>query len=226
MQTQAYGDQIFGGVIAAGSVLALVMVMHHPVVPHHDTAELVQGIGRQAAMDRAVHGVLAVIATLTTSAMVWWSARSGVARRPHLLVAAVANGLALALTCFAVLLDGFVAPALAERCSRPAIGCAASVADLLLMGAVQIEYLTRFALVATAAATLLLSGDLLLRRDGARVIGLLGMASALCQLWLLFASAARLTPHSLALVLVVQALWNLPAGVLMASRRGPFAGSA
>jgi hypothetical protein len=201
------------------------MVMHHPVVPHHDTAGLVQGIREQAGHDRLVHGVLSVTSGVLTSGALAFSARLGLARRPHVLAGALSVGLSMVFTCLVVMLDGFIAPALAERCGAGS-ACAGSVGDLLLMGALQIDVLTRYAIFATAAATGIWAVDLAFRRNGSKVVGAIGAVSSAVQLWILFAVTTRLTPRELALTVVAQAAWYLGVGALMTFGGGPYSGAA
>lgn len=213
-------DTITASGIALCVGLMLVMVMHHPVARHNDAAELVTGIARQASMDRWVHGTLAAAMTIMTSLMLGFSARLGL-NRPHVLLGAVSSALALVLICQAVVLDGFIAPALAAPCVSGG-QCARDAQVLLGFGALQIEFLSRLGLLALASATALWAGDLMLRKDHARAAGLLGLMSAALQFGILMTGRDRLNPHSLALVVAAQAVWYLSISALIAFRRGPF----
>jgi hypothetical protein len=210
--------------VALGIVLAvllmLVTVMHHPVARHANAAELVTGIAGQASSDRWVHGILAAAATVMTALMLSFAARLGL-NRPHVLIGAVSSGLALVLICQAVLLDGFIAPALATPCVSSSGQCARDAQVLLGYGALQIEFLTRVGLFALASATALWACDLVFRKNGARIAGALGLTSAAVQFGILIMGRERLSPHSLAFVVAAQALWYLSVASVIAFRHGP-----
>lgn len=212
-------ERISGSAMIAAVLVSLVMIMHHPVVSHHDTQSLVRGIREQAGLDRLVHGMLPLSSGVLTCGALLFSARLGLANRLHVLIGALAVLLSLVFTCLAVMLDGFVAPALAERCGQGS-ACFGSVSDLLLIGALQIEFLTRSAIFATALATALWAADLMFRQDGSKAVGAIGALSSAAQIWLLLGTANRLTPHELAIVVLAQSAWYVGMGAMMAFGRG------
>lgn len=216
------GDVFTASGIAVLIVLMLVMVMHHPAARQADAAAVLSSIARQASADRMVHGTLAAAMTVMTSFMLGFAARLGFAR-PHVLLGAVSSALALVLICVAVLLDGFVAPALAMRCMTVGGNCASEAEALLRFGGLQIEFMTRLGLVALAGATALWSGDLILRKDGARIAGALGLLSTMIQLGILVFGGERLNAHSLGLIVAAQAIWYASVGAIIVFRQGPYA---
>lgn len=201
--------------------LMLVMVMHHPVAGQTDASAVVESLARQASAIRFVHGTVAAAMTIMTSLMLGFSVRLDITR-PHVLLGAVSSILALIIICLAVLLDGFVAPDLAIRCATFGGDCADTALAMLRYGASQIEFMTRFGLLALASATALWAGDLISRKDGARIFGALGMVSAIVQFGLLI-FGDRLNPHSLALIVVAQAGWYAAVGALIIFQKGPYA---
>ncbi|QYE34224.1 hypothetical protein KZX46_15765 [Polymorphobacter sp. PAMC 29334] len=203
-------------------LLMLLMVMHHPVARQTDAAGVIGSIARQASADRFVHGTLAAAITVMTSLMLGFAMRLGLAR-PHVLLGAVASALALVLISLAVLLDGFVAPALALRCMTIGKDCVEQTEALLRYGGLQIEFLTRLALLALAAATALWAGDLILRRDGPRIAGILGLCSAAVQFGLLTFGGERLNVQNISLILTAQVIWYASVGTIIVLRQGPYA---
>lgn len=208
--------------IAVLVALMLVMIMHHPVANNANAAELVTDIARQASSDRLVHGTLAAAMTVMTSLILGFAARLGLVR-PHVMLGAVSTALALVLICLAVLLDGFVAPALAVRCITIGGACAGETQALLRFGGLQIEFMTRIGLFALAGATALLASDLIFRKDRARLAGILGLASAALQLGILILGGSRLGMHNLTMIVGAQALWYLGVGAVIFFRQGPYA---
>lgn len=202
-------------------VLMLAMVTHHPVAGQKDASAVVESIARQASAIRFVHGTVAAAMTVMTALMLCFAVRLDMAR-PHVLLGAVSSGLALIMICLAALLDGFVAPELAIQCATSAGDCAGPAQAMLRYGGLQIEFMTRFGLLAIAAATGLWAGDLIFRKDGARFFGVLGLLSAMVQFGLL-GFGGRLDPHSLTLIVAAQALWYASVGVMIIFRKGPYA---
>ena len=218
-------DTVTASSIAILVALMLLMVMHHPVARHTDPVALVTSIAHQASSDRWVHGSLAMAMTVMTSILLGFASRLGL-KRPHVLLGAVCSGLALVLICQAVLLDGFVAPALSNSCTMISAQCANETRALLGFGALQIEFMTRLALFLLASTTALWAGDLILRQDRARVAGIFGLLSAAIQFGILMIGGERLNPHSLALFVSAQAVWYLSIASVIAFRKGPFSVSA
>ena len=202
-------------------VLMLVMVLHHPVAGQKDASAVVESIARQATAIRFVHGTVAAAMTVMTVLMLGFAVRLDL-KRPHILLGAVSSGLALIMICLAVLLDGFVAPDLSIQCVTSGGDCAGSVQALLRYGGLQIEFMTRFGLLALASATGLWASDLFFRTDGTRVFGVLGLLSALVQFALL-GFGGRLDPHSLTLIVAAQAVWYASVGAIIIFRKGPYA---
>ena len=164
-------------------MLAIVLVMHHPVGQGHDASTLIASIDRQAALDRFVHGALSALYGLLTAGMLLFASRLGV-WRPLVLVGVVAFGAALGLMLQAAIIDGFIAPGLAARCiSSPDPACAVQTLGLFRFGLLQIEAFTRFALGATAVAVLAWSVALLRTPLVPRWAGPLDSPPRLCSCW-------------------------------------------
>lgn len=202
-------------------LLMLAMVTHHPAARQTDPTAFIDSIAQQASADRLVHGTLAIAMTVMTSLMVGFAARLGLTR-PHILLGAVSSVLALVLICLAVTLDGFVVPALAMRCAAIGGEYASETKTLLGFGGLQIEYMTRVALFALAGATALWAGELLLRKDGARIARALGIVSAAGQIGILILGGARLNAHSLGMIVAAQAIWYLSVCATIVLRQGPY----
>lgn len=213
-------DIITALAIAALAALMLAMVMHHPVARPSDAGGIMASIARQASLDGWVHGTLMAAMTVVTSLMLSFAARLDL-RRPHVLLGAVASMLALALVCVAMVLDGFVAPAIAKSCLIAGGDCAEAMLPARY-GSLQIEFMTRIGFVALAAATTLWAADLALRRNRALLTGSIGLISAIVQLILLLANGERLNPHSLALIVAMQAAWYLSVALMIVRCQGPY----
>lgn len=207
--------------IAALIVLMFVMVMHHPVASHDEAGGFMASIAKQASTNRWTHGTLAVAMTVMSTFMLGFACRLGL-RRPHVLLGAVATGLALVLICLSVLLDGFVASALAERCVAVGGACTSEAQPLLRFGGLQIEFMTRAGLLALASATALWAIDLAFRRDRVLPASMMGLASAAVQFGILLFNGERLNPQNLALIVAAQAIWYVAVGFVIYLQQGPY----
>ena len=211
-----------GYMLAALSVLALVALLHHPVVHGGEPAAMLASMRSQSTVDQVVHATLVIVFGLLTTAMVLFSARLGFHR---FIVSAglVAFSCAFVMTLLAAMTDGFVIPAIVARCAPASAGsCVAEAFTLLRLCAIQIEFLTRFSFVAIAIAVAASSSALLFTEGTPRWAGLTGLASATAQLAALFAAANQLTPPSLLVIFAAQVIWYLLAAALMIWQRGPF----
>ena len=172
-------------------------------------------------MDRIVHGSLAIIYGLLTVGMFVFARLLGAWRFPVLL-GLVSFCCALVMILLAVMTDGFIAPALVERCAPASAMCTSQALVMLAFGAMQIEYLTRFAFVGIAIAVLGWSIALLSTSKAPRWSGPAGLIAGVSQLAALILSPGRLTPHSLIFVTAGQLAWYLIVATLMIAGRKSF----
>ena len=215
------------GVMLGGLVIAiLVALAHHPVGHGGDASGVLASMRAQATIDQVVHGTLAIAFGLSTVGMFVFAAHLGAAR-PPVLLGMTAYACAFVLIVLATMLDGFVAPAIVAGCgAHPSASCAAEALTLLRLGALQIEYLTRFAVVALASAVLAWALALLRTPGAPRVAGAAGLGLGALQLVALGMTSTRLQPHSLTVILAAHMLWILVVAILLIRGRGPFANSA
>ena len=108
----------------------------------------------------------------------------------------------------AVLIDGFFVPGFAQRYIGVSPDALAPALTVLNASAVAIQVLSAFGFIAMGGGTLIWSIDLLLDRGFARVVGLLGIASGIAVICLI-AFGGTLNPHSLTIIVSIQALWYL-----------------
>ena len=214
-----------GVMLAAISVLAIVALVHHPVAHGNDAVAVMASMRSQAMMDRIVHGGLAIIYGLLTAGMFVFASRLGAWRFPVLL-GLISFSCALVLIVLAVVTDGFIAPALVERCAPSSAACSSQALVMLTFGAVQIEFLTRFAFVVIAIAVLGWSLALISTSAALRWSGVAGLAAGLAQFVALILSPGRLTPHTLIFVTAGQLAWYLIVATLMITGRPPFGAAA
>jgi hypothetical protein len=197
------------------------MLAHHPVAGGAGpVGERLAMIAQLGPVDRLVHAVLiAVVFLLLFGA--FELCRSLDAGRS--LVAAGMAAYACGCACLvgAMLLDGFVTPDVAMRFARMGEGAllAAPPAFAVLSSCIQVLSKAGFCGMGIG----MLSWSAACRgREGARVLGLLGVvAGFLPSLFMLF-SGLRLNPHYLMMLVGAQGAWNIAASIFL-WRRSPTA---
>jgi hypothetical protein len=202
-----------GFLLAACSLLTLVAVSHHPTVRGvHGTAAL-EAIARLGASDRLVHGALILLfSSMLFSLTVHTISGS---RTLHLGVTAwVAFLVAYLAVLGAMLIDGFFVPAYAERALHLNAADTAPAMAVLNAAAVAIQISTKLGFVALGIAVLLWSFDLLADNGQRRVVGIVGLLAATAVVVLVLVESA-LNPHSLLIIIGVQAVWFLGLGWVM-----------
>jgi hypothetical protein len=204
--------------IGLGTLLALVMVLHHPTLDRsaiHDAADAARDIARLAPLDRLVHGMLMLLYWLQTVGFYYFSRRLGF-QRPAVLAGFTAYAAGTLLMAIPATLDGFVTSDLPRLCALEA--CSGSQLPGIEIIAIAIQAFTKIALVATAIATLCWSGALLcwsgaliFPRRGASslLLGIVGLASGGVPIALIVFAGIVLTPATLAIMVMSQLVWNL-----------------
>ena len=202
----ALASRVAAFILAACSLATIVAISHHPVVRVRRGAQVIEGIVAVGAADRAVHGTLLVIVLAMVIALGIYTLQR---RRLHLCAAAwMGFCCGSAGLVAAVLIDGFFVPGFAQRYIGASPDALAPALTVLNAAAVAIQVLSAFGFIAMGGGTLLWSIDLLLDRGFARVVGLLGIASGTAVICLI-AFGGTLNPHSLTIIVAIQALWYL-----------------
>jgi hypothetical protein len=214
-------ERVGGAILALTGVLMLGLILNHPTVAGHQAVQaLAVSIGRVAAVDRLVHGMLMAIIGLQAVGFYVFAARLGL-RGP-----AVAAGL-MAFTAGAVVmvipatLDGFVIPDVASACLKLAGGCGAADVGALRLISAMIQDFTKVALILMSAASAAWGAALAVRRGWlTRIAGVVGLACAVVPAWVLLTAVVNLRPGNLAQIIAAQVVWALvAAGVLLFGAR-------
>lgn len=202
-------------------VLSFLALLHHPVAHGQNAASLLDSIRQQSIPDKIVHGTIVVTYALITGAMFLFAAELG-AWRFSVLMGLIGFSCALVLVVLAGLTDGFIVPAIAETCARSSSpSCTAEAFTLLRFCAIEIDYLTRAALFAAAAAIACWAGALVRSPSAPRWPGYWGAGMAGLQFVALILSTNRFTPQSLLLASAAQAGWYLAVGIVMIRGSNP-----
>ena len=204
-----------GVILCITSVLAIVVIAHHPMASGSSSNDIILSIRQQSTPDRLVHGGLMLLLGVWTTAMVYLSCLMGI-KRPVVLAACLSYILAIVLLFISATLDGFAIPLIVGQCDLTTTTCSQTILTMLRLSSFYIETLTRSGLYAVAIAILLWAVDVLRRPGRAKVVGGIGIVSASVQFWQLRDFTVRLTPHSLLQISGAQILWYLATAALMA----------
>lgn len=207
--------RLAGLLLALFGVLLVGAIARHPSVGSVARAELLPQIVHLAPLDRLVHAVVIAVAIgLLTSLSVFSSRRRNLQNVAS--SALIVYGVAVGGTIVAAMVDGFLVPGIAERyADAPPEGLNAALV-VLHACALVIQIATKLSLIATAVAILLWSVTLM--NGSTRIAGILGVASALASAFVL-AVTGTLNPHNLGAIVLLQSLWYVCVGVLMAKGR-------
>ena len=194
-------------ILAACSLLSMVVILHHPVVHARRPQEALAGMMRLAPADQAVHAILLVFILL----MVYAVSVLTYANRGRLLL----GGGALAIFSIgagavigAGLIDGFFIPLFAARYGvlEPALQNYAI--PVLTAGAIAIQVLTKFGFFAFSGAAVLWGVEIFQAGGLNRLAGAVACVAAVAE-FVFVLSAGTLNPHNLSIMALLQAVWCL-----------------
>ncbi|MBV9409644.1 MAG: hypothetical protein JO164_12525 [Candidatus Eremiobacteraeota bacterium] len=208
-----------GIIIAAGALLTLVAVAHHPTVGHHTRgAAALAAVVRFAPTDRLVHGTLIAVIGALVYAFAVYTLRRGTVR-PAALAGFVAYTLGSATTIVAASIDGFLVPEIAARYAGAPPETLPAATSLLILCSLAIQVATKLGMAALGAGIVLWSTDLIRESGVVRAVGALGFVAAVASVIAAFAGTGALTPASLLLVLAAQTVWYLAVAALLVRGR-------
>ena len=208
---RAFPDVFAGAVIGLAAVLAVVMILHHPVV-HGGAGAIMASAERLAGVDRVVHGVLIGLMGLLILGFLHLTQRLGF-QRPAAAAGFVAFAGGSVLVCIAATFDGFVVPDVAGWCTAPGHVCAGSGTDMLVLISAAIQDFTKISFVAQSIGLICWGIALLTGREGwaGRVVGILGLIGGAAPAVILLGSHIVLSPHSLLMIFGCYGVWYLAA---------------
>ncbi|HLJ84793.1 MAG TPA: hypothetical protein VKT51_11515 [Candidatus Eremiobacteraceae bacterium] len=205
--------KLAGVILLVSSALILGALALHPVAGTAPAADLMRRISALAPQDEGVHGVLLLLIFAVSFAMSVFTIRRGIDQQA-VLAASIAFGAWGFALVIAALIDGFLTPAIAAL-YLPAKGNDLSDAlGMLREGALFIQIVTKFGLVAGGTAALFWSLDLLRGPGWVRAVAVYGLIAGISTASII-AFTNNLTPQSLIGSLAPQVIWYAAAGVLL-----------
>lgn len=215
-----FADVFAGAVIGVATLLAVVMILHHPVV-HGGAVKVMQAAGKLAGLDHLVHGVLIALMGVLTLGFFHLTQRLGF-QRPAAAAGFIAFAGGSALVSVAATFDGFVVPDVAAWCTAPGHACSDSGADMLVLISAAIQDFTTVGFVAQSIALVAWGLALLTAREGwfGRGVGALGLLCGGASAAILIGAHVFLTPQTLLMIFAFYGVWYLAVAVwLIVARR-------
>ena len=207
--------RIAGILLVASSILALLIMFMHPVI-NADTTELaLKEIVDKSAIGSFVHGALIVFLIVFTFGYV------ALALELHEQKVLGITGLILYVLGVlaytqAALISGFISPGLAESFNDGRIS-ADSIKAVMNFAHLSNQALAKLAVFATGIAFMLWSWALWSKQF--RIIPILGVLIGLAPIAGLMSGALDLHVSGMTLVVVLQVIWNILIGWLLANSK-------
>jgi hypothetical protein len=214
----APNGKIAGFIIAACAALSIFAVALHPQATARSHGDLMTQLVALGAMDRAVHGLLVLFAFALLWGLAVFSIRRGFAR-PTVLAGFIAYAIGILAWLGAALIDGFITPAVAEHYIAAAPAAQDAATNLLALCAITIQILTKFGLIAISIGILKWSAGLLPTPGLPRTVGIIGIVAGLLPPAAVLLANVHLSPHSLAVIVIVQATWYIGIAALLIRER-------
>lgn len=207
--------RLAAALIGGTALLEVVLVTHHPVIPHVEQNSGI-ALGALAAIlqtNLAFHAVLTLVAIGQLAGLFLFARRLGL-NRPLVLIGALLCSLANLLIVTAMTFDGFVVYELVSRCSMSAEGCPADMTGALHLVSAIIQGFTKLGFGAQCigfAALGLASWSL---GGKARIGSILSVMAATAPLAILM-SGGYVGPEQLTRILGLLGGWGLCVAVIL-----------
>jgi hypothetical protein len=211
-------DRVAGVAIAAGSLLSLLFMLHHPQANASETAELVDRVLHIQGENAVVHGSLIAILGVLLAGFSRLAARLG-GSRFDVCLGLVAYGTGTMALIAAGLVNGFVVPEFVSRYQGYSPEALETVRHILALCRAANQVCTRVGLLAVAAGMLLWSLRLVRSLGFSRGVGVLGCVTAPALVVGLLSGRLLLDVHGLLAFLLAQSVWNLGVSAGLISKR-------
>ncbi len=203
---------VYGIILTITTLLALILVAHHPVADMHDKGQGLQNLVAIGSADRWIHGALIAIVLMWAVGFSGFAWRLGI-EHPAVMAGWLGYVMGCVFVILAGLIDGFIVPDLAVRLVDPTAHPAAY--DLLALCGVANQALTKLGLVFMAVGIIMWGHALMHHRGLARLIALMAMLTGGISAAFILISPARIDVQTLFWFLVGQVVWNLSIAMWM-----------
>ena len=202
-----------GIALIATTLLAIVMMAHHPTAGSHDGAVLAREISDKASLSRMVHGVLIVLIVAQLYLFMIFSERIG-GSRGSVRIGLFAYAFGVIAMTGAALISGFLVSDLAEHFAEMPADRTAAFSDLALFAMTGNQVLAKLGVVAMSGGILAWSIALFGEREN-RWLAYVGLFASLAPAAALLFGAIRLNVSGMMIVVLCEAAWNIAAGIFL-----------
>lgn len=201
---------LLGGMLITLAVLSLFAMLHHPVAHSTGAQSHSEAMVRIADLARLVHGVL--IATMTLSLVLLAEfAQLRVRRAAWMRAGFIVYLIGTLLLTGAALINGFAVPALAQSAAAHVAGIEAAYALAWQFN----QSLSAAGTIALAAGMVIWSIDLVRTPGLTRLTGGYGILAGSALALALTGGWLQLKVPGMLLALILLAIWQVAAGVLL-----------
>jgi hypothetical protein len=203
-----------GILLIATSVLAMLMIMHHPQVETHEAGKVMEEIAAKAWIDRLVHGSLILLVSVQAYCYSGFCLRLGISHGP-VRAGIIAYGIGIVGIVVATTIDGFVISDMAVRYAAAHAEDLEAARHLLNLCALNVRAFTSLAAVAMSAAFVLWSCTLLRAPRPNAWLGVCGLLLGAGPALAVMFGAISMNLQGAILFLACQSLWNLAVGITL-----------
>lgn len=203
-----------GVLLIAATLLAVVVMAHHPTVSAPDLTQALEQLREMADRDAWVHGILIALMLVIFYAFTELALRRGI-QRPLVRAGLVAYGAGAVAMIGAASIDGFVTAQIANLAPQGGVMDPHVTAMLINLFSVLNRTLANIGAIAMSAGILAWSLNLVRDQGLTRTVGAAGILISLSPAIALISGGLHLNMHGMLVVVVLQAIWSIGVGVLL-----------
>jgi hypothetical protein len=208
--------EIAGIVLVACGALAVFAMAHHPSVESRTPADAILEIGRIGAVDEVVHGTMIAIVAALLFGLTIFSMRRGLSNGA-VLGGLIAQAIGTGATIVAATISGFLIPDIAARYATASPQGVQFAVQVISICGEAIQLFGKLGVIGMTLAIALWSVDLVRAPGFVRLTGILGLAASGLAVAVLV-SGTHLSPKTLGIIVLAQAIWYCAVGALLIRR--------
>jgi hypothetical protein len=216
MATKNNSERLGGSFLIGYALFSLVAIAHHPQVSAKlDDATTFARITALSKTDEIMHGIMIALLLLLAFGLIVL-ARSRGLERSAITGALLCGVVGTAAAAVAGTTDGFWLPWYAGRMAGADPTHLAIGVQLVTAASIMIQVASKIGLVGIATAIVLFSVDFFDDDRNHGLLGGYGVFAGIGVIVLLATFASRLTPHTLLAPMLIQTIWLVIVGALLA----------
>lgn len=207
---------IAGIVLVTCGALAVFAMAHHPSVETRTPAEAIREIGRIGSVNEIVHGAMIGIIAALLFGLTIFSMRRGLPSEA-ILGGLIAQAIGTGAMIVAATISGFLIPDIAARYATASPQGLQFAVQVISICGESVQLFGKLGVIGMTLAIALWSVDLIRARSIVRMAGILGFGAAALAVAMIL-SGTHLTPQTLGIIVLAQAIWYCAVGALLIRR--------